>query len=90
MTHGHVPVGGQHHQEQRARDLIDGGGGEVDLAHGHAEGPLSQCHGRDQKRNSHQETLISHSEMKNISVGNCVHFREPGSRIDEGNPEILV
>ena len=90
MTHGHVPVSGQDHQEERAGDLVDGGGGEVDLAHGHAEGPLSECHGRDQERNSHQETLISHGEMKNISVGNCMHFREPGSRIDEGNPEILV
>ena len=53
MTHGHVPVGGQHHQEQRARDLVDGGGGEVDLAHRHPERPLPHGHGCYQEGNTH-------------------------------------
>ena len=63
MTHGHIPVSGQHHQEQGARDLVDGGGREVDLAHGHSEGPLSHGHGSYQEWYPDQETLICHREM---------------------------
>ena len=63
MTHGHVPVSGQYHQEERAGDLVDGGGGEVDLAHRHPEGPLSHGHGRYQEGNTDQETLVSHGQM---------------------------
>ena len=41
-----------HHQEQRARDLIDGGRGEVDLAHRHPERPLLERHRGDQEGDS--------------------------------------
>ena len=74
MTDGHVSVCREDHEEERAGDLIDGGGGEVDLAHGHAEGPLSQRHGGNQEGNADQETFICHRQVEDISVGDCVHF----------------
>ena len=78
MTDSHISVSREYHEEERAGDLVDGGGGEVDLAHGHAKGPLPQCHGGNQEGNSNQETFISHRQVKDICVGDCVHFRKPG------------
>ena len=45
MADGDVSVRGEHHEEEGAGDLVDGGGGEVDLAHGGAKGPLPHEHG---------------------------------------------
>ena len=47
MTDCNVSVRGEDHEEETAGDLVDGGGGEVDLAHGGAEGPLPHEHGDD-------------------------------------------
>ena len=77
MTHRHVPIRRQHHQEQGGRDLIDGGRGEVDLAHRHPERPLAKRHCGDQEGNPDQETLVGHSEVENVGVSDCVHFGEP-------------
>ena len=77
MAHGHVAVSGQHHQEQRGRDLVDGGRGEVDLAHRHPKGPLSKRHRGDQKWNPDQETFVRHGEVEDVGICDCVHFGEP-------------
>ena len=45
MTDGDVPVRGENHQEQRAGDLVDCGGDQVQGAHGAAKWPLFHNHG---------------------------------------------
>ena len=77
MADGHVAVRRQHHQEEGAGDLIDGGGDEVDLAEAVPEGPLSHVHGDNEERDSHQETLVGHSQVEDVGVGHCVHLGEP-------------
>ena len=47
MADSDVSVGGEDHEEERAGDLVDRGGGEVDLAHGGAKRPLPHEHGDD-------------------------------------------
>ena len=63
MTDCKVTISRENHEEERGSDLIDGGGGEVDLAHRHPEGPLSHGHGRYQEGNTDQETFVSHGQM---------------------------
>ena len=49
MADRDVSVSGEHHEKEGAGDLVDGGGGEVDLAHGGAKGPLPHEHGHNQE-----------------------------------------
>ena len=76
MTDGNIPICRENHQEQGARDLVDGCCGVVDLAHGHPKRPLSHRHRCDQKWNSREETFIRHGQMQDIGIGYCVHFGE--------------
>ena len=68
MADGDVSVRGEHHEKEGAGDLVDGGGGEVDLAHGGAKGPLPHEHGHNQEGDPNEEALVSHSKVEDVSV----------------------
>ena len=68
MADGDVSVRGEHHEEEGAGDLVDGGGGEVDLAHGGAEGPLPHEHGDNEEGDPNEEALVSHRKVEDVSV----------------------
>ena len=76
VADGDVAVRGEQRHEERARDLVDGGGGEVELAHGGAEGPLPQVHGGQQEGDAHQEAAVGHGEVQDVGVGDGVHLGE--------------
>ena len=68
MADGDVSVRGEHHEEEGAGDLVDGGGGEVDLAHGGAEGPLPHKHGDNEEGDPNKEALVSHRKVEDVGV----------------------
>ena len=82
MADSDVAVSREHHQEQGAGDLVDGGGGEIDLAHGGAEGPLSHKHGGDEEGDADEEALVRHGQMQDVGVGDCVHLGEAQHHVD--------
>ena len=63
-----VSVRGEDHEEEAAGDLVDGGGGEVDLAHGGAKGPLPHEHGDNQEGDPNKEALVCHCKVQDVSV----------------------
>ena len=71
------------HQEERAGDLVDGGGGEVHLAQGGSEGPFSQSHRCYQEWNTNKKAFVCHREMKDVGVGDGVHLGEPEHHVDD-------
>ena len=73
MADGHVAVRRQHHQEEGAGDLVDRGGGEVDLAHRRPERPLPHEHGHYEKGDPYKEALVRHRQVQDVRV--C-HLRE--------------
>ena len=82
MADGHVAIRRQNHQEEGAGDLVDGSGGEVDLAHGRAEGPLPHEHGGDEEGDAHEEALVRHGQVQDVGVGDGVHLGEPQDHVD--------
>ena len=82
MADGDVAIRGEDHEEEGAGDLVDGGGGEVDLAHDGAEGPLPHEHGGDEERDADQEALVRHSEVEDVGVGHRVHLGEAENHVD--------
>ena len=68
MADCNVSVRGEDHEEETAGDLVDGGGGEVDLAHGGAEGPLPHEHGHNQEGDPNQEALVCHCKVQDVGV----------------------
>ena len=68
MADCNVSVRGEDHEEETAGDLVDGGGGEVDLAHGGAEGPLPHEHGDNQEGDPNQEALVCHRKVQDVGV----------------------
>ena len=68
MTDCNVSVRGEDHEEETAGDLVDGGGGEVDLAHGGAEGPLPHEHGDNQEGDPNEEALVRHCKVQDVGV----------------------
>ena len=68
MTDCKVTVSGENHEEERGSDLVDGGGGEVDLAHGVTERPLAEEHGGDKEGDPNEEALVRHSKVEDVSV----------------------
>ena len=82
MTDCKVTISRENHEEERGSDLIDGGGGEVDLAHDGTKRPLTEEHGGDKEGNSHKETFVCHREMEDVRVRHCVHLRETEDYVD--------
>ena len=82
MADGDVAIRGEDHEEEGAGDLVDGGGGEVDLTHDGAEGPLPHEHGGDEERDADEEALVRHGEVEDVGVGHCVHLGEAENHID--------
>ena len=82
MADGDVAIRGEDHEEEGAGDLVDGGGGEVDLAHDGAEGPLPHEHGGDEERDADQEALVRHGEVEDVGVGHRVHLGEAENHVD--------
>ena len=68
MADCNVSVRGEDHEEETAGDLVDGGGGEVDLAHGGAEGPLPHEHGHNQEGDPNEEALVCHRKVQDVGV----------------------
>ena len=68
MAHSDVAVRRENHEEERGGDLVDGGGGEVDLAHGGAEGPLPHKHGDNEEGDPNKEALVSHRKVEDVGV----------------------
>ena len=68
MADGDVSVSGEDHEKEGAGDLVDGGGGEVDLAHGGAKGPLPHEHGHNQEGDPNKEALVCHGKVEDVSV----------------------
>ena len=74
MADRDVSVRGEDHEEEGAGDLVDGGGGEVDLAHGGAKGPFPHEHGHDQEGDPNQEALVRHSKVEDVRVCHLKRF----------------
>ena len=73
MADSDVSVGGEDHEEEGAGDLVDRGGGEVDLAHRRPERPLPHEHGHYEKGDPYKEALVRHRQVQDVRV--C-HLRE--------------
>ena len=68
MADSDVSVGGEDHEEERAGDLVDRGGGEVDLAHRRPERPLPQEHGHYEEGDPDKEALVRHRQVQDVRV----------------------
>ena len=68
MADSDVSVGGEDHEEEGAGDLVDRGGGEVDLAHRRPERPLPQEHGHYEEGDPDQEALVCHRQVQDVRV----------------------
>ena len=86
VADGDVSVGGEHHEEEGAGDLVDGGGGEVDLAHGGAKRPLPHEHCDDKEGNPNKEALVSHRKVEDVSV--C-YLQQIMQKSSEGMPMLV-
>jgi hypothetical protein len=83
MADGDVPVGRQHRQEDGASELVDGGRGQVDLAHGHPEDPISLHRSDDEEWNSDQKYFVGEGEHQDVDVGHGLHLRIPQHHVDD-------
>ena len=81
-----VSVRREDHEEETAGDLVDGGGGEVDLAHGGAEGPLPHKHGDNEEGDPNKEALVSHRKVEDVSV--C-YLQQIMQNSSEGMPMLV-
>lgn len=83
MTHGHVPVCRHYREEDTTGELVDAGGGHVDLAHDVPERPQLQVHRGDQERNSDEKTLVCYGQVDDVHVGDGLHLAEPQHDVDD-------
>uniref|UniRef100_A0A0K2TM34 Uncharacterized protein n=1 Tax=Lepeophtheirus salmonis TaxID=72036 RepID=A0A0K2TM34_LEPSM len=59
MTNGDIAISRHDREEYGACKLIDGRGCQIYFAHLHPEGPISQIGCHNEKRDPHEEALIS-------------------------------
>ena len=78
-----APVRGEHGKEERAGDLVDGGGDHVGGAQPGGEGPGAHHHRGDQQREAEQECLVSQGEVEDVRVGGGVEAGVAQHTVDD-------
>lgn len=76
MTNGDESIGGHDKQENRRRELRDGGADHVQLAQKRPENPLVQVHCGKQERYPDEKADICHGQVQYVAVRDGLHLGE--------------